>query len=162
MPLPKYPVLFHKPATALTGPSSPIPVPLHAQPIPDTLGVDYECELVVVIGTTGKDIPVSRALEHVLGYAVGNDVSQREWQLKLGGGQWTLGKCCDGWAPWGPGIVSRSAFGDEGNKAIRTRLNGQTVQDSVTKDMVFNVKETVSFLSRGTTLKKGDLIFMGT
>ena len=84
MALPRYPVLFYKPRTSLAGPTSPIPVPVIAQEAP---GIDYECELVAVIGRAARDVPVSRALEHVLGYAVGNDVSHREWQLKRGGGE---------------------------------------------------------------------------
>ena len=84
MPLPKYPVLFYKPITSLGGPSSPIPVAAMAQEAP---GLDYECELVVVIGKPATDVPVSSALDYVLGYAVGNDVSHREWQLQRGGGE---------------------------------------------------------------------------
>ncbi|KAL8943643.1 MAG: hypothetical protein Q9216_000931 [Gyalolechia sp. 2 TL-2023] len=93
MPLPKYPVLFYKPATALTGPFDNIPVPAPAQ---EMEGLDYECELVVIIGKEARDVPESEALEYVMGYAVGNDVSHREWQLKRGGGQWALGKGFDG------------------------------------------------------------------
>ncbi len=84
MPLPEYPVLFFKPVTSLGGPLDTIPVPSIAQ---EAEGVDYECELVVVIGREARDVPASEALEYVLGYAVGNDVSHREWQLKRGGSQ---------------------------------------------------------------------------
>ena len=159
MPEPKYPVLFYKPATALTGPTSPIPVPLVAQEAP---GLDYECELVAIIGTPARDVPISRALSHILGFAVGNDVSHREWQIKRGGGQWSLGKGFDGWAPFGPGIVTAEALVDVARLRIGTRLNGEVVQQSVTGDMIFGVAETVAFLSRGTTLMPGDVIFTGT
>ncbi|PWY76170.1 fumarylacetoacetate hydrolase family protein [Aspergillus heteromorphus CBS 117.55] len=159
LPSPKYPILFHKPATSVTGPCDDIPVSAMAQ---RTEGLDYECELVVVIGKEAKDVPESGALDYVLGYAVGNDVSHREWQLKLGGGQWGLGKGFDGWAPFGPGIVSSKLISDPNSLQISTKLNGQTVQSSSTKDMIFNVAEIVSFLSQGATLLPGDLIFTGT
>ncbi|AEO53884.1 Fumarylacetoacetase-like protein [Thermothelomyces thermophilus ATCC 42464] len=159
MPIPQYPVVFYKPATSLTGPSDPIPVHPMAQ---QHTGLDYECELVAVIGKPCSDVPESRALDYVLGYAVGNDVSHRDWQLKLGGGQWSLGKGFDGWAPWGPGIVSRSVIQDPQALAIRTRVNGQTMQESTTADMIFGVAKTIAFLSQGTTLMPGDLIFTGT
>lgn len=94
MPLPKYPVLFYKPATSLAGPSDDIPVHPMAQ---EGTGLDYECELVAVIGKECADVKESEALDYVLGYAVGNDVSHREWQLQRGGGQWALGKGFDGW-----------------------------------------------------------------
>ncbi|KAE8131863.1 hypothetical protein BDV38DRAFT_275604 [Aspergillus pseudotamarii] len=159
LPIPKYPVLFYKPITAITGPHDDIPVCSMAQ---DGEGLDYECELVVVIGKEAKDIPEKQALDYVLGYAVGNDISHREWQLKRGGGQWGLGKGFDGWAPFGPGIVSTKLIRDPNALNISTKVNGQTVQSSSTKDMIFGVAQTVSFLSQGTTLLPGDLIFTGT
>jgi 2-keto-4-pentenoate hydratase/2-oxohepta-3-ene-1,7-dioic acid hydratase in catechol pathway len=107
-------------------------------------------------------VPASRALDYVLGYAVGNDVSHRDWQLKLGGGQWSLGKGFDGWAPFGPGIVSPALLPDPQSLAIRTRVNGETVQESSTADMIFGVAQAVAFLSRGSTLMPGDVIFTGT
>jgi 2-keto-4-pentenoate hydratase/2-oxohepta-3-ene-1,7-dioic acid hydratase in catechol pathway len=102
-PIPKYPVLFFKPITALASGTADIPVCKLAQASPE---IDYECELVVIIGKQGKDIPEDKALEHVLGYAVGDDVSQRGWQLHRGGGQWGTGKMFDGWAPLSGAIVS--------------------------------------------------------
>ncbi|RYP60406.1 hypothetical protein DL771_010521 [Monosporascus sp. 5C6A] len=157
LPVPRYPVLF--PITALSGPTDTIPVHQMAQECP---GLDYECELVIVIGKQCNDVPESKALDYVLGYAVGNDVSQREWQIQRGGGQWSLGKGFDGWAPYGPGIVSPELIKDPQRLRISTKLNGETVQESNTADMIFNVKQTISFLSRGTTLLPGDLIFTGT
>lgn len=91
-------------------------------------GLDYECELVAVIGKKCSDVPESKALDYVLGYSVGNDVSHREWQLKRGGGQWSLGKGFDGWAPYGPGIVSSSLIKDPQTLRISTKLNGKTMQ----------------------------------
>lgn len=176
MPIPQYPVLFvrlsspiphsaqlnsqqYKPVSTLTGPKDPIPIPHIAQEVP---GLDYECELIAIIGREGRDIPESKAHEHILGYCVGNDVSHREWQLKRGGGQWSLGKGFDGWAPLGPGIVSSSVIPEPQALRISTRVNGHTVQDSSTRDMIFDVKSIVAFLSRGTTLLPGDVIFTGT
>ncbi|KAL9117206.1 MAG: hypothetical protein Q9187_006260 [Circinaria calcarea] len=159
MPLPKYPILFYKPITSLTGPTSPIPVPLPAQEAP---GLDYECELVAIIGRPALNVPASSALDYVLGYAVGNDISHREWQLKRGGGQWALGKGFDGWAPYGPGIASTDLIRDPQALRISTKLNGEMVQESKTEDMIFGVRDTIAFLSRGTTLLPGDLIFTGT
>ena len=159
MPLPTYPILFYKPVTALTGPFDAIPVPALAQ---EVAGLDYECELVVVIGKEAYDVQESKALSYVLGYAVGDDVSHREWQLKRGGGQWSLGKGFDGWAPFGPGIVSPSIINDPQTLRIFTKVNGEIVQDSSTKDMIFGVAKTIAFLSQGTTLLPGDLIFTGT
>lgn len=159
MPLPKFPVLFYKPITSLAGPSDPIPVHPQAQ---KGEGLDWECELVAVIGRECADVPEAKALDYVLGYAVGNDVSHRDWQIKHGGGQWGLGKGFDGWAPFGPGIVSSNVLRDPQTLRISTRLNGETVQDDNTSDMIFGVAKTIAFLSQGTTLLPGDLIFTGT
>ncbi|KKK18830.1 hypothetical protein P175DRAFT_0292451 [Aspergillus ochraceoroseus IBT 24754] len=159
LPIPKYPVLFYKPITAIAGPTDDIPVSAMAQ---EGEGLDYECELVIVIGKEAKNVSESSALDYVLGYAVGNDVSHRDWQLKRGGGQWNLGKGFDGWAPFGPGIVSSALIRDPNALSISTKLNGREVQASSTQDMIFNVAQTVSFLSQGTTLLPGDLIFTGT
>ena len=159
MPIPTYPILFHKPATALTGPFDPIPVPEPAQAVD---GLDYECELVAVIGRACRDVDEARALDYVLGYAVGDDVSHREWQLKRGGGQWALGKGFDGWAPFGPGIVTARLIPDPQKLEIGTKVNGVMVQESSTEDMVFGVAKTIAFLSQGTTLLPGDVIFTGT
>lgn len=134
VPVPKYPVLFYKPVTALAGPFDDIPV---AAPAQEAEGLDYECELVAIIGKEARDVPESQALDYVLGYAIGNDVSHREWQLKRGGGQWALGKGFDGWAPYGPGIVSSRLIKDPQSLKISTKLNGKTVQDSSTRDMIF-------------------------
>lgn len=125
-------------------------------------GLDYECELVVVIGKQARDVSESKALDYVLGYSIGNDVSHREWQLKRGGGQWALGKGFDGWAPYGPGIVRKDLIGDPQGLHIWTKVNGREVQRSETRDMIFGVAKTIAFLSRGTTLLPGDLIFTGT
>ncbi|KAH8760806.1 hypothetical protein BGZ57DRAFT_905392 [Hyaloscypha finlandica] len=159
LPIPKFPVLFYKPITSLAGPTDPIPVHPLAQ---QGTGLDYECELVAIIGKACSDVPEYSALDYALGYAIGNDVSHRDWQLKHGGGQWSLGKGFDGWAPYGPGIVSSKIIKDPQNLQITTKLNGKTVQESSTKDMIFGIAKTIAFLSQGTTLLPGDLIFTGT
>lgn len=159
LPLPQYPILFYKPITSITGPNDDIPVSSMAQ---EGDGLDYECELVIVIGKEAKNVTEDEALSYALGYTVGNDVSHRDWQIKRGGGQWGLGKGFDGWAPLGPGIVSSALIRDPNALQISTKLNGHTVQSSSTKDMIFNVAKTISFLSQGTTLLPGDLIFTGT
>ncbi len=117
----------YKPVTSLAGPTDPIPVHQQAQ---ESLGLDYECELVAVIGKTCTDVSESEALNYVLGYAIGNDVSHRDWQIQRGGSQWSLGKGFDGWAPYGPGIVSSEVIKDPQTLKISTRLNGKTVQVS--------------------------------
>ncbi|KAI1476965.1 hypothetical protein F4774DRAFT_390992 [Daldinia eschscholtzii] len=159
LPIPKYPVLFYKPVTSLSGPTDPIPIHPIAQ---EELGLDYEVELVVIIGKEAKDVPESEALDYVLGYAVGNDVSHRDWQVARGGGQWSLGKGFDGWAPYGPGIATSNVIKDPQTLKISTRVNGQTVQESNTADQIFNVRQTIAFLSKGHTLLPGDLIWTGT
>ncbi|CAH0001082.1 unnamed protein product [Clonostachys byssicola] len=156
---PKFPILFYKPVTALASASDPIPINSMAQK--DT-GIDYECELVIVIGKRCKEVSEAEALDYVLGYAIGNDVSHRDWQIKNGGSQWSLGKGFDGWAPYGPGIVSSRVIKDPQSLKIWTKVNGETVQDGNTSDMIFNVRKTVSFLSNAATLLPGDLIFTGT
>ncbi|UKZ73130.1 hypothetical protein TrVFT333_000771 [Trichoderma virens FT-333] len=161
LPEPKYPVLFYKPITALSGPVDPIPVHSMAQ---EGTGLDYECELVVVIGKRCTDVSEADALNYVLGYSIGNDVSHRDWQLKHGGSQWSIGKAFDGWAPYGPAIVTGDVIKDPQNLKIWTKVNGQTVQmkDGNTADMIFGVRQMISFLSRGVTLMPGDVIFTGT
>lgn len=124
LPEPKYPVLFFKPPTSLSGPTDPIPVPHMAQEMD---GLDYECELVIVVGKQCKDVSEADALDCVLGYAVGNDLSHRDWQLKHGN-QWAHGKGFDGWAPYGPGIVSARLIEDPQSLGIWTKVNGEKLQ----------------------------------
>lgn len=130
MPQPQYPVLFYKPATALSGPSDAIPVPHVAQ---EGTGLDYECELVIIIGKRANDVSEADALDHVLGYSVGNDVSHRDWQIKRGGTQWSHGKGFDGWAPYGPGIVTTNVIKDPQQLKIWTKVNGEVRQVCLVK-----------------------------
>jgi 2-keto-4-pentenoate hydratase/2-oxohepta-3-ene-1,7-dioic acid hydratase in catechol pathway len=124
--------------------------------------VDYEAELVVVIGRGGKHISRERAWEHVAGYCPGHDVSARDWQLEKPGKQWLLGKTFDTFAPYGPRMTTPDEVGDSGNLRIQLRINGQTLQDSTTAQLIFKVDELVSHVSQVTTLAPGDIIFTGT
>lgn len=156
--IPEYPVLFSKPLTALQHPGAPILIPT-ALPSHE---VDYECELAVVIGRRCKNVKRAEALDYVLGYTCANDVSARDWQLKKGGGQWVRGKSFDTFCPLGPCLVTTDEIPDPNNLTIRTRLNGKTVQDWVTKDMIFDVPTLIEFLSASTTLLPGTVILTGT
>ena len=124
--------------------------------------VDYEAEFVIVIGKKGKNISRASAYEYVAGYAVGNDVSARDWQLKKDGKQWMMGKTFDTFAPIGPVLVTADEVPDPHNLPIRLRLNGQTLQDSNTKQMIFQVDQILAHLSQVFTLEPGDMIFTGT
>jgi 2-keto-4-pentenoate hydratase/2-oxohepta-3-ene-1,7-dioic acid hydratase in catechol pathway len=155
-PLPREPILFSKYATALIGPGDPIMLP------PVSKEVDFEAELVVVVGKRGRSISPTAASEYIAGYTVGNDVSARDWQLKKDGKQWMVGKTFDTFAPTGPHLVTADEIPDPHALAIGLRLNGQTMQDSRTGQMVFSVADTLDYLSQVFTLEPGDLIFTGT
>jgi 2-keto-4-pentenoate hydratase/2-oxohepta-3-ene-1,7-dioic acid hydratase in catechol pathway len=156
VPVPAEPVLFSKYSTALIGHGAPIVLPKVSQE------VDYEAELVVVIGRKGRHISRDRAFEYVGGYAVGHDVSARDWQLNKPGKQWMAGKTFDTFAPVGPELVTPDEVPEPQNLGIRLRLNGQTMQDSSTSQLVFGVAELIAYLSQVFTLEPGDLIFTGT
>jgi 2-keto-4-pentenoate hydratase/2-oxohepta-3-ene-1,7-dioic acid hydratase in catechol pathway len=155
-PIPKEPVLFSKYATALIGPDEPIVLP------PVSQEVDYEAELVIVVGRKGRHLTKEAAAGYIAGYTIGHDVSARDWQLKKDGRQWMVGKTFDTFAPLGPELVTPDEVGDPHNLAIRLRLNGETMQDSSTKQMIFPAAEVVAYLSQVFTLEPGDLIFTGT
>ena len=153
---PEIPVVFSKFASAIVGPGQPIQLPEIATQ------VDYEAELVVVIGRRGKNIDRDSAMEHVFGYCCGNDVSARDWQKGRPGGQWLLGKTFDTFAPLGPSIITADEIADPHNLSISLRLNGQTMQDSNTSDMIFPIDHLIEHLSKFCVLEPGDLIFTGT
>jgi 2-keto-4-pentenoate hydratase/2-oxohepta-3-ene-1,7-dioic acid hydratase in catechol pathway len=156
MPIPREPVLFSKFPSALIGHGEPVVVPAVSTK------VDYEAELVVVIGKAGRRIPEARAMDHVAGYSVGHDVSARDWQLEKDGKQWMVGKTFDTFAPVGPTLVTRDEVSDPHKLGIRLRLNGKTMQDSSTEQMIFSVAQLVSYLSVVFTLEPGDLVYTGT
>jgi 2-keto-4-pentenoate hydratase/2-oxohepta-3-ene-1,7-dioic acid hydratase in catechol pathway len=150
------PVIFNKFVTALLAHGQPIRLPaVGAQ-------VDYEAELVAVIGVGGKNLPREAALDHVAGYACGHDVSARDWQMRKPGGQWLLGKSFDTFAPLGPELVTADDVGDPLSLDIQLRLNGQVMQQSNTNQLIFSVEFLVSYVSQVCTLSPGDLIYTGT
>jgi 2-keto-4-pentenoate hydratase/2-oxohepta-3-ene-1,7-dioic acid hydratase in catechol pathway len=156
--IPERPILFVKGINTLQHPGGPILIPQHLR----SDEVDYECELAVVIGRAGKNIPRERAFDHVLGYTCANDVSARDHQLRLGGGQWCRGKFFDTFAPLGPRLVTPDEIPDPNALAISTTLNGERVQDSNTSDMIFDVPALIAYLSGSTTLVPGTVILTGT
>jgi 2-keto-4-pentenoate hydratase/2-oxohepta-3-ene-1,7-dioic acid hydratase in catechol pathway len=154
--LPSEPVIFNKFVTAVSSSGEPIVLPKV------TRKVDYEAELVVVIGRGGRHIAREAALEHVAGYCCGNDVSARDWQTGKPAGQWLLGKSFDTFAPMGPELVTADEIGDPGNLRVQLRLNGATMQDSSTKQFIFSVPELIAYISGVCTLHTGDVLFTGT
>ena len=153
---PPEPVLFNKFPTAISADGRSIVLPSISSE------VDYEAELVVVIGLGGRHIPQSRAREHVAAYCCGNDVSARDWQLRKPGGQWLLGKSFDTFAPIGPTLVTADEVPDPGDLKIQLRLNGQTMQDSTTRQLLFSIEKLIAYVSGVCTLSPGDLLFTGT
>jgi 2-keto-4-pentenoate hydratase/2-oxohepta-3-ene-1,7-dioic acid hydratase in catechol pathway len=156
--VPERPVLFVKGLNTLQHPGDPILIPQHLR----SDEVDYDCDLAVVIGKSGKNIPHARALDHVLGYTCANDVSARDHQIRLGGGQWCRGKFFDTFAPLGPCLVTRDDIPNPNTLKIATILNGQRVQDWTTSDMIFDVPTIIEYLSGSTTLLAGTVILTGT
>ncbi len=156
--LPEHPVLFMKGRNALQDPRGPIELPRFLK----SGEVDYECELAVVIGQTCKNVRRDEALQYVFGYTCANDVSARDWQRRWGGGQWCRGKSFDTFCPLGPRIVTTDEIPEPNALAIRTILNGETVQDWNTRDMIFDVPALIEFLSGSMTLRAGTVILTGT
>jgi len=154
MELPKEPLLFAMYANAIIGPNQAIVIP------PMSKQVDYEAELAVVIGTRARHVPPGEALQHVAGYTIVHDVSARD--LQFSDGQWLRAKSFDTFAPIGPYLVTRSALGDADGLDIALRLNGQTLQKSNTRNLIFKVPALVSHISKVMTLEAGDVIATGT
>jgi len=153
--IPREPVVFCKFPTAIIGPEEPILLP------PESDRVDFEAELVVVIGKGGRRIRREDAFDHIAGYMPGHDVSARDWQRK-DGKQWLLGKTFDTFAPIGPALVTKDEVPDPHKLAIELRLNGQTMQQSSTSQLIFPIDELIAYVSTVCTLATGDLIFTGT
>lgn len=156
MDIPPEPVLFSKYPSALIGHGAKIVLPSVSDQ------VDYEAELVIVVGRRAKHVTQDQAMDYVAGFAVGHDVSARDWQLNKPGKQWMAGKTFDTFAPVGPVLVTRDEVPNPSALGIRLRLNGQTMQDSSTAQLIFDVPYTISYLSKIVTLEPGDLIFTGT
>jgi 2-keto-4-pentenoate hydratase/2-oxohepta-3-ene-1,7-dioic acid hydratase in catechol pathway len=152
--LPTTPIFFNKFNSSLNAHNGTIRVSReHAK------AFDYEAELVLVMGRGGRDIPEATALDHVLGYAVGQDFSARDLQLATS--QWMMGKAGDGWGPIGPWLVGADLV-DPQNLNIECRVNGELRQSSNTSRMIFDIRQQIAFLSRNLTLEPGDVIFTGT
>ncbi|WP_026535014.1 fumarylacetoacetate hydrolase family protein [Arthrobacter sp. H14] len=154
LPLPSRPIYFSKFRNSLAGHQESVAVPSATEQ------VDYEVELVAVIGQPTRNVGVTEALDYVFGYATGNDLSARELQMRTT--QWLYGKAIDGFAPLGPYIVTADEVADPQNLNLKCWVNGEQRQNSNTKDMVFSVAEMISDLSQIMTLEPGDLIYTGT
>jgi 2-keto-4-pentenoate hydratase/2-oxohepta-3-ene-1,7-dioic acid hydratase in catechol pathway len=159
----------HAPSTPVVFMKAPTSVIAHGEaillPVAGPKKVDYEGELAIVIGKRGKNIPLSEAMDHILGYTCANDVSARDWQLEADRGQkgqWIRGKSFDTFCPLGPALVTRDEIPNPNNLRIRTRLNGRVVQDAGTDSMIFQIPTIVSDLSRSMTLLPGTVILTGT
>jgi 2-keto-4-pentenoate hydratase/2-oxohepta-3-ene-1,7-dioic acid hydratase in catechol pathway len=155
MALPEEPVIFFKATSAIMGPNDDVEIPRHS------VKTDWEVELGVVIGTAAKYIPESEALDHVAGYCVINDLSERDFQLHRSG-QWVKGKSADTFGPIGPWMVTRDEVPDPQNLAMYLEVNGHRYQDGSTKTMHFDVATIVSHLSQFMSLQPGDVISTGT
>jgi len=156
--IPAYPVLFMKAPSAVQNPGDPILIPSRLA----SQEVDYECELAVVIGKPAKNVSKAEALEYVAGYTCANDVSARDWQVRFGGSQWCRGKTFDTFLPMGPCLVTPDEIPDPNSLTIRTILNGATMQEENTADMIFDVASLIEFFSGSTTLLPGTVILTGT
>jgi len=154
-PIPKEPIVFLKSLNALQGPNDDVVIPR------GSVKTDYEVELCIIIGTRAKYVSEDQALDHVAGYAVGNDVSEREWQAERGGA-WDKGKGFDTFGPLGPWLVTKDEVPDPQNLAMYCDVDGVREQNGSTKTMIFGVKQIVSYVSQCITLNPGDVIFTGT
>ncbi len=155
MPLPKEPIIFFKATTALTGPNDALIIPRKS------VKTDWEVELAVVIGKRASYVEEKDALDYVAGFCLHNDYSEREFQLERNG-QWVKGKSCDSFAPVGPYLVTKDDVGDYNNLHMWLKVNGKTMQDNNTDDMIFEVPYLVSYISQFMTLLPGDIISTGT
>ena len=155
MDIPPEPVIFMKATSSICGPNDPIVIPRNSTK------TDWEVELAVIIGDKAKYVSEADALNYVAGYAVTNDVSEREFQLEHAG-QWTKGKSCDNFGPIGPWLVTKDEILDSQNLSMWLKVNGKTVQDGSTRTMVYGVAHLISYLSQFMTLHPGDIISTGT
>ncbi|MEZ5686243.1 MAG: fumarylacetoacetate hydrolase family protein [Paracoccaceae bacterium] len=155
MAVPPEPVIFMKATSAICGPDDPVLIP------PGSEKTDWEVELAFVIGKRARHVPEERAMEHVAGYMIANDVSERSFQIEHAG-QWTKGKSYDHFGPVGPWLVTRDAVADPQDLAMRCTVSGQVMQQGSTRTMVYGVGFLVSYLSRFMTLEPGDIVSTGT
>ena len=155
MPVPPEPIIFMKASSAICGPDDDVLIPR------GSVKTDWEVELAVIIGSRTKYVCEAEAMAHVAGYAVTNDVSEREFQAERAG-QWTKGKSCDTFGPLGPWLVTRDEVADPQALAMWLTVNGETMQNGSTATMVYGVAHLVSYLSQFMTLLPGDVISTGT
>jgi 2-keto-4-pentenoate hydratase/2-oxohepta-3-ene-1,7-dioic acid hydratase in catechol pathway len=153
--IPTQPVVFFKASTALCGPNDDIVIPLGSHK------TDWEVELAFVVGQRASYVSEERAMEHVAGYALHNDYSERHWQLERGG-QWVKGKSFDTFAPMGPFLATRDELSDPHQLRLWLTVNGESLQDSNTSDLIFSIPALVSYLSQFMTLLPGDVVSTGT
>ena len=155
MPAPKEPIIFFKSTSALTGPNDPLVIPRNSEK------TDWEVELAFVIGKRASYVDEAHAMEHVAGFCLHNDYSEREFQLERNG-QWVKGKSCDTFAPIGPWLLTTDEVPNYNNLKMWLKVNGTTMQDGNTDDMIFGVPHLVSYLSQFMTLLPGDVVSTGT
>jgi 2,4-didehydro-3-deoxy-L-rhamnonate hydrolase len=155
MKIPAEPIIFMKATSAITGPNDGVVIPLASQK------ADWEVELGIIIGREARYVALERALDHVAGVCVCNDLSERHFQLERGG-QWDKGKGCDTFGPFGPYLVTLDDAGDLGSLHLWLNVNGQRMQDGNTRDMIFNVPFLVHYVSQFMSLQPGDIISTGT
>ena len=155
MAIPKEPVLFFKATSAIVGPNDDVIIPKGSEK------TDWEVELGVVIGKKASYVSEANAFDHIAGYVLHNDYSERAFQIEKEG-QWCKGKGCDTFAPLGPFIATKDEIKDPNSLELWLKLNGETVQQSATSDFIFNVQEVVSYISQFMTLLPGDIISTGT
>lgn len=155
MEIPKEPILFFKATSSITGPFDDLVIPKGSSK------TDWEVELAVIIGKKASYVSKENAMEHVAGYCIHNDYSEREFQLERGG-QWVKGKSCDTFAPLGPFIATQDEIQDIHNTRLWLKVNGENVQDGTTRDLIFNIPEVISYISQFMTLEPGDIISTGT
>jgi 2,4-didehydro-3-deoxy-L-rhamnonate hydrolase len=153
--VPNEPVVFTKALTSIAGPNDDVTLPERSE------AGDWEIELAFVVGTLARSVPVERALSHVAGYCLANDVSERDWQIKRNG-QWGKGKSFDGFGPLGPWLVTTDELPDPQNIPLELAVNGEVRQRGNTSDMVFPVAKILSYLSEFMTLLPGDVVITGT
>ncbi|WP_417393551.1 fumarylacetoacetate hydrolase family protein [Gimesia sp.] len=156
MPFPDEPVCFSKFSSSVTGSGQPIRIPSVARE------VDYEAELVAVIGKSCRNVTQADAPDYIAGYMNGHDVSARDWQIGRPGGQWLLGKTADTFAPTGPYLVTADEIKNANSLPIKLTLNGEVLQNSNTDKFIFTIEEVIAFVSQILTLEPGDIIFTGT
>jgi ureidoglycolate lyase len=153
--VPKEPIVFLKSLNSLAGPDDDVAIP------PDSRKTDWEVELAIIIGRTARRVSLDAALDHVAGYAVCNDVSEREWQMERGG-TWDKGKSADGYGPVGPWLVTADEVPDPQDLSLWLEVDGKRMQDGSTRTMIFDVRTIVSYISGFITLHPGDIITTGT